>query len=187
MSKTAAISPPSAIVPNLEGVGLLVLIVATAVAALGVPASSWLASPVDPCHLAVLGGIASTAALTVTRFLGDRALAAERLIAAVFLFVMPFIYLGTYLLSPQPAGATPWLFIELAAVPVYGALAVAGFRGRPWLLVLGIATHGIGWDSWHYGHSAYIPDWYAVGCLMLDVPMALYVAARIPRWRAAEA
>lgn len=185
MSKTAAIISPSATVPSREGVALLLLVVATVVAAAGVPTSSWRASPVDPCHLAVLGGIVSTAALVVTRFLGDRALAFERLIAALFLFVMPVIYVGAFLLSRE--AFAPWLYVEIAAVPIYGVLAIAGFRGRPWLLVLGVAAHGIGWDSWHYGHSAYIPEWYALGCLILDVPMALYMAARIPRWRAAAA
>lgn len=183
MSKAAVVASLPAPVASRETIALLVLIVATVLASLGVPGSSWRVSPVDPCHVAVLGGIASTAALTVARFLGERALAFERLIAAFFLFVMPVIYVGSFLLSQQTFA--PWFFVELAAVPVYGALAVAGFRGRPRLLVLGIAAHGILWDSWHYGHSAYIPDWYALGCLVLDIPMALYVAARIPRWRAA--
>jgi hypothetical protein len=144
---------------------------------------SWSVSPVDPCHLAVLGAVMATATLGVTRFLGDRALAVERVIAAVFLFAMPPIYVASFLVSHSAGIVAPWLYVELAAVPVYGALAVAGYRGRFALLALGIAAHGIGWYVWHYGHSTYIPDWYSAGCLALDVTMALYIAARIPRWR----
>jgi hypothetical protein len=186
MSNAAVVTPPKPSASR-EGIALLVLVAATVIASLGVPGASWRASPVDPCHLAVVGGIASTATLAVTRSLGDSALAFERFIVAAFLFVMPLIYVGNFLLTPAPGGSTPWLFIELAAVPVYGALAVAGFRGRFALLVVGIAAHGIGWDAWHYSRSAYIPDWYSVACLELDVAMALYVAARIPWWRAAAA
>jgi hypothetical protein len=97
---------------------------------------------------------------------------------------MPPIYVSSFLIAPVPGGSAPWLFIELAAVPLYGALAIAGYRGRFALLPIGIAAHGIGWDAWHYARSAYIPDWYSIACLELDIAMALYVAARIPRWRA---
>jgi hypothetical protein len=181
MSENAAVIHPRA---DRERLALLFLIAATAIAALGVPLSSWRMSPVDPCHLGVLGGVACTAALTVTGFMGERALAFERLVAAVFLFVMPPIYVSSFLIAPVPGGSAPWLFIELAAVPLYGALAIAGYRGRFALLPIGIAAHGIGWDAWHYARSAYIPDWYSIACLELDIAMALYVAARIPRWRA---
>jgi hypothetical protein len=184
MSKSAIVIHPPASAASGERLALLILIAATAIAALGVPFASWRASPFDPCHLAVVGGVASTAALTVTRTMGEHALAFERLIAAVFLFVMPPIYVSSFLLAPPPGGSAAWLFIELAAVPLYGALAIAGYRGRFSLLAIGIAAHGFGWDAWHFTRSAYIPDWYSIGCLELDIAMALYVAARIPRWRA---
>lgn len=187
MSKIAVATHPEAAATMREGIALLVLVAVTVIAFIGVPAASWRASPFDPCHLAVLGGVTSTATLIVTRSLGDGALRFERLLAAVFLFVMPPIYVASCLLSPELGGLGSWLYIELAAVPLYGALAIAGYRGSFGLLALGIAAHGIGWDAWHYARSVYIPDWYAAGCLELDVGMALYIATRIPRWRAAAA
>jgi hypothetical protein len=187
MSKTAVVPHPLSTAPSREGLALLLLVVATVTSALGVPGAAWRASSLDPCHLGVVGGLASTATLIVTRFFGDRALAVERLTAAVFLFAMPLIYVSIFLVSSAPGGSAPWLFIELAAVPFYGALAIAGYRGRFALLAIGIAAHGLGWDAWHYTRSAYVPDWYSLACLELDLAMALYVAARIPRWRAAAA
>ena len=184
MSKAVAVTVPSA-AASREGVFLVLLVAATVIAFLGVPGATWRVSPFDPCHIAVVGGVTSTATLIVTRFLGDRAVRFEPLLAAAFLFAMPPIYVASLLLSPPLGSLAPWLYVELAAVPVYGALAIAGYRGRPGLLALGIAAHGIAWDAWHYGHSSYIPDWYAIACLELDVGMALYIAARIPRWRAA--
>jgi hypothetical protein len=187
MSKIAAVTPLSRVAASREGAALVFLVATTVVAVVAVPLASWRASPVDPCHVGVLGGIACTAALTVTRFAGEGGIVFERLIAAVFLFVMPLIYVGSFLLWHSGGSFAPWLYVELAAVPLYGALAVAGFRGRPALLAIGIAAHGIGWDLWHFGQSSYIPDWYAFGCLSLDIAMALFIAARMPRWRAAAA
>jgi len=184
MSKVMAATPLPSATASREGVFLVLLVAATVIAFLGVPAASWRESPFDPCHIAAVGGVASTATLIVTWFMGDRAVRFEPLLAAGFLFVMPPIYVASVLMSPPLGSLAPWLYVELAAVPVYGALAVAGYRGRPALLALGIAAHGIAWDAWHYGHSSYIPDWYAIACLELDVGMALYIATRIPRWRA---
>jgi hypothetical protein len=74
------------------------------------------------------------------------------------------------------------LWIELLGLVVYVALAVLGLKVSPWFLVVGIAAHGLAWDSWHY-HSAYIPNWYAIACLLADIGLSVYIAARIPAWR----
>ena len=81
-------------------------------------------------------------------------------------------------------GGDAGLWIEIAGFPLYAVLALLGLKRSPWFLVAGIAGHGVAWDAWHLG-SAYIPDWYALGCLLVDIGMSLYVAARIPAWRAA--
>ena len=36
--------------------------------------------------------------------------------------------------------------------------------------------------QWHYGRTPFVPNWYAMGCLVMDVSVALYVAARAGRW-----
>ena len=37
----------------------------------------------------------------------------------------------------------------------------------------------------HYENSAYIPNWYAVACLLVDLALAAYVAARVPAYQRA--
>ena len=50
--------------------------------------------------------------------------------------------------------------------------------------VVGIVGHGLAWDSWHYyTDTAYMPRWYAIACLLADIGLGLYIAARIPAWR----
>ncbi len=162
----------------VELVALLVLIGSTVVAVLGVPLGSW---TLDPCHVATVGAIATTAALIVSRGLGDRGARHEPLIAAGFLTAMPLVYVATALL----VGASPRVVaIELGAVPLYGALAWLGLRRSPWLLAIGIAAHGVAWDAWHLGDPTVVPHWYARGCLVLDVALGLYLVARVRRWRA---
>jgi hypothetical protein len=184
MSMSTSVLPAPA-TTSRETAALGLLIVATLAALVSVPRASWATSPFDPCHLAVVGALAAVATLAVTARLGDRAVPVERGLSAIFLAAMPLVYVGSALLSPaHPAGA-PWPWTELAAVPLYGALAALGLRRWPWLLPVGIALHGVGWDLWHYGRGACVPDWYAAGCLVLDVAMALYLGARLPRWRRA--
>jgi hypothetical protein len=67
---------------------------------------------------------------------------------------------------------------------VYAGLALFGLRGRPWLIVVGIAAHGLAWDAWHmHPPSRYIPGWYAVGCLLADIGLSIYLAVRQPAWQ----
>src|SRR6476659_1164220 len=78
------------------------------------------------------------------------------------------------------------MLVELVGFLIYVTLAVLGLK-RHWLIAAGIAAHGIAWDLWHYvPGSSYIPSWYAIACLVVDIGLATYAAARIPAWRRAE-
>jgi alkylhydroperoxidase family enzyme len=136
----------------------------------------------DPCHLAVASGLIVTGVVVAARWMGDRGVALERLSLALFLAGMPPVYVSSWFWSPPLHGGA-WLAVELVAVPVYGALALFGYRRSPWALVAGIALHGVGWDAWHYGRTSFVPDWYAWACLLADVGIAVYAAARVPRWQ----
>jgi hypothetical protein len=183
-TKSALLQPLPSPRANKEVLALAFLVVMAVAAVLGVPAASWREAPFDPCHVATIAGVISVVGFVVTRRLGDRALGLERLLAALFLGAMPFVYVGSYLTSRAPSGPE-WQWIELAAVPLYVVPAIVGFRKHPELLALGIALHGMGWDLWHYGTSTYVPSWYAAGCLELDVALAAYVFTRLPRWKKA--
>src|SRR5262245_49199583 len=159
------------------------MIVLTALAVVGVPLESWRTDPVDPCHLAALAGLAVVVLLFAARMRGGAA-AFERSVLVAFLAGMPLVYVASWLWV-TPRDDTAWLAVEAIGVPIYVALAIAGLRRSPWLLVAGIAAHGIGWDLWHHAHATYIPHWYATGCFLMDIGVAIYAAACVPRWREA--
>ena len=159
-------------------------VASTAVALYIVP--SWRGFLTDPCLWALAAAAATILLLLVTRHLGDRARLFEVRWLALFLAGMPVIYLARWIFKGGPSAGYGWLLVELAGVLVYGTLAIAGLK-RHWLIAAGIAAHGIVWDSWHYfPGSSYVPSWYAIGCLVVDIGLATYTATRIPAWRRAE-
>jgi hypothetical protein len=143
---------------------------------------SWRGALADPCHQAAIAAAATIAILFATRRMGSRGVALERVVMALFLTGMPLIYIASWLVTGGGGSGRAWLAIELAGLPVYAALALLGLRRSAWYLAAGIAAHGLGWDVWHL-HSDYIPRWYAIGCLLVDVGLALHVAARAATWR----
>lgn len=146
---------------------------------------SWHGFWFDPCRWAYAFAALTIVLLLVTRHLGDRAKLFEVKWLALFLAGMPLIYLGRWILDGRMLAGYRGLIIELAGLLFYATLAVVGLR-RPWFLVAGIAAHGIGWDIWHYyPRSGYIPSWYALGCLVVDVGLAVYAATRVRVWHIA--
>src|SRR6267378_7774566 len=76
-----------------------------------------------------------------------------------------------------------WIWVELLGLALFAAFAALGLKNSTWFLAIGIASHGVAWDSWHYKNSAYVPNWYAVACLLVDLTLGAYVAARVPVYR----
>ena len=149
---------------------------------------SWQTAFTDPCHLAGILSAGTILLLLVTRHLGRRGIVIERRVLALFLAGMPLVYVASWLVTRGAGAGSRWLWIEIAGFPLYTALAVLGLTRSPWFLAAGIAAHGVAWDSWHYyANTGYIPSWYAIGCFLVDVGLGIYIAARIPAWRRAEA
>jgi len=144
---------------------------------------SW-QSPGDPFLLAAVAGAITVVCLWLTRWLGSRAMRFERAMLSVFLVGMPLVYVMGWLAARDHA-ASSWIWVELLGLALFAAFAALGLKNSPWFLAVGIAGHGVAWDSWHYQNSAYIPDCYAVACLLVDLALAAYVAARIPAYREA--
>jgi len=163
--------------------------VALAVATVLVGASlvivpSWRGQWLEICHLALIASAITLALLFVTRHLGRRGIAIERASCAAFLAGMPVVYVVAWLESGGGDISQAWLWVEIAGFPVYASLAVLGLVRAPWFIVIGIAAHGITWDAWHFAqHSAYIPTWYAIACLIVDVGLAVYLGTRVAAWR----
>jgi CDP-diglyceride synthetase len=163
----------------IETVALIAVSIVTMWTLYMVP--SWQA-PGNPFLLAAVAGAVTVVCLWLTRWL--RAMNFERTWLAVFLVGMPLVYVMGWFLA-RDHGANSWLWVELVGLAIYAAFAVLGLKNSAWFLVIGIAGHGLAWDSWHYKNSAYTPDWYAVACFLVDITLAAYVALRVPAYREA--
>lgn len=131
---------------------------------------------VEPIYLATVSSSTITVVLMALRFRARRDVRVEKLLLAMFLGAMPMIYSLAAVRNAAPGDV---LALEVAAIAVFGALAVIGFNGSPWFLVIGIAGHGLIWDGSHHAADLVVPHWYAVFCLVVDVMLAAYVATQI--------
>src|ERR1041384_5489862 len=101
----------------------LALAAATVLTAAGVYlAPSWQGILTDVCLQAAVLAAATIALMYVTRFLGPRGIAIERIALALFLAGMPLVYVLRWLVVRGGAGSG-WLWIELIGLVVYVTLA----------------------------------------------------------------
>lgn len=134
-----------------------------------------------PFLFGTIGAGFTVGCLWLTRSMGLRAMKFERGLLTAFLVCMPLIYMTGWLVAQNQAGNS-WIWTEFLGFALFAAFGVLGVKKSPWFLAAGIAAHGLAWDIWHYKHSAYIPDWYAVACMLVDIALGAYVAARIPTY-----
>jgi hypothetical protein len=157
---------------RFDGLAIGGLLLGTVVSLAMPPASAWAA--VDaPETRALYGMLLTLALLPLVR--PRRRAHVEMLLFAVFLVSMPLVYLEAAWRAGMP------LWPQLVGLAAYGALTLAGLLRAPWLLAVGIALHGLGWDIPHL-HRGVVTDWYAVGCAVIDVSMAGYAASRARSW-----
>lgn len=85
-----------------------------------------------------------------------------------------------YLLFAVQAGSTGALVAEAIPALVFVATAALGFRKTPWLVVAGLALHGV-FDFFHHAVIANpgVPVWWPGWCLAYDVVATAYLAALI--------
>ena len=76
-----------------------------------------------------------------------------------------------------------WLFVELGGQAVFAVVALGLGMRRYQALAFGIVAHGLAWDVWHIGRQGFIPDWYTVVCLVVDVSIGPYVFVRAAAWQ----
>lgn len=161
----------------------LLIIVSLITAWLSVYRIPWQVSG-DPCLLAAAAPVVIVTCLWITRWRGLSGLNSERHLLVGFLLGMPLVYVSRYLFASTGRMAN-WFWVEVLGTSVFVALAVLGLKRSPWFLAIGIVTHGLAWDTWHYRNSTYIPDWYAIACLAVDLVFGAYVAARVPAYQRA--
>lgn len=116
---------------------------------------------------AAIGGAA--ALLTVLIWYQYNRQKAERWYAAA-LVIAALIYVAFALAWDASA-----IWLELGGVVLYTAFAILGLRYSPWFLALGWLAH-VGWDVGLHGtHTAYVPSWYPLACLIYDLIIAVYI------------
>lgn len=161
----------------MDTLALALLICSTAASLFAVPDFRW-EDLIEPTMQAAIATPLVLTALLVMRVHGVRP-TRERQLMALFLGLMPTVYL----LSGYLHGISwLWMLIELIGQGIFAAIAVAGVRQSPWILVAGLAAHGLVWDAFHYERTTFMPSWYAVACLIVDVGWAGYAALRVPAW-----
>ena len=78
-----------------------------------------------------------------------------------------------YVLFAVMVGSLQTVVLELALMAVFVIAAVAGFKGSAWIIVAGLAGHGLH-DAVH-GHivaNAGVPAWWPAWCLAYDAGAA---------------
>ncbi len=165
----------------VERIALGLATILTVAALFMVP--SWHGELTEICRLAGIAAMVTILVLVGARFAGRVRIPIELTMSALFLAGMPLIYVIRWWEVRGGGGPSEWLWVELAGIPIYVGLTALGLRRSPWFLVAGIAAHGIAWDAWHWIFgSAYMSNWYSIGCLLCDVGIALYLVFRIPDW-----
>ena len=100
----------------------------------------------------------------------------ERSFYPVVLIVIAALYLLFAVMASSPRAVV----VEAIPALVFVTAAAVGFRTTPWLVVAGLALHGV----FDFFHSAVIanpgvPVWWPGWCLAYDVVAAAYLAALI--------
>lgn len=129
----------------------------------------------NPAQFATLGGVLAAAGILLYRLFLVGHLRLERLLLASVLGFMPLIYIWAAALS----GDKVRIVIECLGLVVFGCIAVIGYLRSSLLLGIGIAAHGIGWDSWHHSHASFIASWYPFGCHLFDVAFGIMIVAYV--------
>lgn len=94
--------------------------------------------------------------------------------------VVLIVIAALYLLFAAMANSTGVFVAETIPALVFVVLAVLGYRKTPWLVVAGLALHGV-FDFFHHAVIANpgVPVWWPGWCLSYDVVAAAYLAALI--------
>lgn len=128
----------------------------------------------DPSHWGIVGYAVVVVALVARTVRGRPAF--RRRTMAVFLVAMPVVYLADW---ARFGGSAGWLAVEAAGAVLYWGLAWMGTVRWIWVLPVGIAGHGL-WDLAHLGPVApFVPDWYALACVVVDGALGASLAAAI--------
>ena len=86
-----------------------------------------------------------------------------------------------YVLFAAMSGSVQTVALECLGMTAFTLAAVAGFKWNVWIVVVGLAAHGV-FDGFH-GHildNAGVPPWWPAFCLAYDGGAAGGLASRCP-------
>ena len=137
---------------------------------------------------AVIGLLAATGAISITRKIGPKA---EQVLYGLFLVIIAAFYLA---FVAYFGNAATWR-VEMVAVVLFALIGLFGVR-LPIAVVIGYALHGA-WDlvhelqaqgaisTYYLGPLTAVPLAYGVFCAALDVCIAAYAFKRRDEWNVA--
>jgi len=118
----------------------------------------------------IVGIILSVVVAVVMRYVGfdrDRAFYPTVLIVIASYYVL-FAVMG---------GSMQTVLLESVGVAAFAVAAIAGFKSTAWIVVFGLAGHGV--FDWFHGHlieNPGVPVWWPAWCLAYDVGAAVCLA-----------
>jgi hypothetical protein len=85
-----------------------------------------------------------------------------------------------YVLFAVMGQSTQALMLETTVMALFAAVAITGYKSKPWLVVTGLAAHGA-FDFVHHRLIANpgVPAWWPAFCLSIDVGLAVMVASNL--------
>jgi len=102
----------------------------------------------------------------------------DRSFYPVVLIVIAFLYI----LFACMAGSTDALLAEVLPALLFVTAAVIGFRRNLWIVVAGLALHGVfDFIHHHFISNPGVPTWWPGWCLAYDVAAAVYLGMLIVR------
>jgi len=115
-------------------------------------------------------------AVLVGLFAGALGLDRERSFYPVVLIVIAFLYL----LFAAMAGSTSAIVMETLPALLFVAAAAVGFKKSLWVVVGGLAAHGV-FDFVHHEiiSNPGVPAWWPAFCLAYDLTAAAYLGVLI--------
>jgi hypothetical protein len=83
-----------------------------------------------------------------------------------------------YVLFAVIGQSTQALLLETIVMALFAAVAIAGYKSNPWLVVTGLAAHGA-FDFVHHRliTNPGVPVWWPAFCLSIDVGLAVVLAS----------
>ena len=132
----------------------------------------------------IVGIVLSVAVAVVMRYVGfdrDRAFYPTVLIVIASYYVL-FAVMG---------GSMQTVLLESVGVTAFAGAAIAGFKSSAWIVVFGLAGHGV--FDWFHGlliENPGVPVWWPAWCLAYDVGAAACLALillRSPNYETGEA